>query len=138
MTSSSGVVLQSNSRIVSTVTQIDESDAARYSAANRAQYEAYVREARAQYAADDSTHMSAEGTYRRLCMAIELIDLGIEPVNVPDGLLVDGKIIIAIRSPKYRYVSDSQYRWYWYSTLPALIEKIRTPETERAKDRVRG
>jgi hypothetical protein len=110
MTSSSGVVLQSNSRIVSTVTQIDESDAARYSAANRAQYEAYVREARAQYAADDSTHMSAEGTYRRLCMAIELIDLGIEPVNAPDGLLVDGKIIIAIRSPKYRYVSDSQYR----------------------------
>jgi hypothetical protein len=106
----------------------------RYTAENRAQYADYVRRALEEYANDDSgMHMPSEGAFMRFRKAIALIDLGVEPEDMPDGLLVEGKAIIAIRSPKYRYAEDPQYRWYWYSSLPALLEQLRAHATERPK-----
>jgi hypothetical protein len=106
----------------------------RYTAENRAAYVGYVRRALEAYANDETgTNMPSEGRVLRCRKAIALIDLGVEPEDMDDGLLIEGKVIIAIRSQKYRYVTDPQYRWYWYSSLPALIEQLRAPATERPK-----
>jgi hypothetical protein len=37
------------------------------------------------------------------------------------------RIVLAVQAKKFRYVRDRQYRWYWYSSLPALIEKETPP-----------
>jgi hypothetical protein len=101
----------------------------RYLASCRADYEAYVQRADAEYANDDTmSYMPSPGTYARMRLVLQLLDLGVEPEDMDDGLLIEGKVVIGVRARKYRYVSDRKYRWYYYSTLPALLEKLRTQQ----------
>jgi hypothetical protein len=50
--------------------------------------------------------------------------VGVEPKNAQDGLLIDGKIVVAIQTRKCRYVRDQQHRWYWYQDLADLLRWV--------------
>lgn len=57
----------------------------------------------------------------RLCTAVELLELGVEPVGVSDGLLINDRIVVAVRKRKFRYAG--RYKWYWYGDLKQVVER---------------
>jgi hypothetical protein len=58
-----------------------------------------------------------------LRLVIELLDLGVEPERKRDGLMIDGGIILAVNSNKYRY--DGRGVWYRRGKLDKFIEEVK-------------
>lgn len=59
---------------------------------------------------------SGEG---RLALALALLELGVEPEDTRDGLIINNRVVIAVNKSKYRYAQN--YEWKRYYELPFVV-----------------
>jgi hypothetical protein len=58
----------------------------------------------------------------RIPLEIELLTYNIPYKHHQHGFLLDSRFIIAVK--KSKWCSPKKYKWYWYSNLKQLCEKL--------------
>ena len=74
---------------------------------------------------DDVAHKDqyGGGFEYRIPKEIELTKLNVGYESIKSGLLIKDKYIIATRKNKWRVLGKNT--WYWYTSVPQLLDKLR-------------
>jgi len=87
----------------------------KYLLSDKAEYESKLEAIRRQVETSDKMAGGwGNAGEPRLVLALALLDYGVEPdEDVRDGLLINGRIVVAINKNKYRFAQNYEWRRYY-------------------------